>query len=208
MPDALHIDRTVLRPAMELLPSRMDSPQSRVMLLTICGQEADFHHRWQVIDRARPEVRGPARGLFQFERGGGVRGVLNHAASRSLAIDVCRERGVEPTIGAVFERLESDDVLAACFARLLLWTDPAPLPPVGAPLLAWQLYLRTWRPGAYTRGSQAKRNGLVREWHGYYAQAVEAVVAPDFSRVRGGMSTTARVVGKGAGDGHPDREDC
>lgn len=29
----------------------------------------------------------------------------------------------------------------------------------------------------------------------------------DFSRVRGGMSTTARVVDKGAGDGHPDREE-
>lgn len=185
MADALHIDRTVLRPAMELLPSRMDSPQSRVMLLTICGQEADFHHRWQVIDRARPEVRGPARGLWQFERGGGVRGVLTHAASRDLAREVCRERGVQPVVGDVFQRLESDDVLAACFARLLLWTDPAPLPPIPAASSAFELYLRTWRPGAYTRGSQPQRVALRRKWDGYYAQAVEAVAARDLSRYRG-----------------------
>lgn len=196
MTDALHIDRTVLRPAMEYLPSRMDSPQARVMLLAICGQEADFQHRWQVVDMARPHVRGPARGLWQFERGGGVRGVLTHHASKDLAQEVCRERGVFVGIDAVYQRLSEDDLLAACFARLLLWTNPNALPPIGAEEAAWNLYLREWRPGAFTRGTQAQRDQLRRKWRGYYEQAVEAVAAPDFSRVTGGVRSSARRSGE------------
>ncbi|MFC3336885.1 hypothetical protein ACFOEY_00035 [Paracandidimonas soli] len=49
-------------PAMTLLPDRMDSAAAVCIMLAICGQEADFRHRWQVIDVRRPEVRGPARG--------------------------------------------------------------------------------------------------------------------------------------------------
>lgn len=175
MTDAQHIDKTVLGKALELLPSRMDSDQSRVLLLAICGQEADFRHRWQVTDRARPEAMGPARGLWQFERGGGVRGVLNHPASKALAFDVCQERGVAPTMAAVYGALHADDVLAACFARLLLWTDPAPLPALGDVDTAFALYLRTWRPGAYDRGSPKVRAELRRKWGSYYEQAMLAV---------------------------------
>jgi len=193
MTDALHIDKTALAPAMELLPSRMDSDRARVALLAICGQESDFHHRWQVIDRARPWVRGPARGLWQFERGGGVLGVLTHRASRDLVREVCVERCVEPSSAAVHEALETDDVLAACFARLLLWTDPQPLPPVGAVSTTFALYLRTWRPGAYDRGTLKQRAGLRLKWDVYYAQAVEAVTGrADFSGVTTSMDSTAR----------------
>ncbi len=191
MSDALHIDKTVLAPAMEYLPSRLDGPRARVPLLAICGQEANFHHRWQVVDRGRPEKKGPARGLWQFERGGGVRGVLTHAASRNMAASVCRDRGVEPAVDAVYEALSEDDILAACFARLLLWTDPAPLPPIPTQSSTFALYLRTWRPGAYTRGDRDERAQLRRKWDDYYAQAVEAVTGrPDFSNVVGGSSST------------------
>ncbi|MCE7031750.1 hypothetical protein LY625_03810 [Lysobacter sp. GX 14042] len=193
MTDALHIDKTVLAPAMELLPSRMNSDRARVALLAICGQESDFHHRWQVIDRARPHVRGPARGLWQFERGGGVLDVLTHRASRDLAREVCAERGVAPNSEAVHLALETDDVLAACFARLLLWTDPQPLPPLGAVSSAFALYLRAWRPGAYDRGSQNQRAELRRKWDVYYAQALEAVTGrADFSGVTTQFDSSAR----------------
>ena len=187
MADAQHIDKTVLGKAMELLPSRMDSDQARVMLLAICGQEADFRHRWQVIDRARPHVMGPARGLWQFERGGGVRGVLNHPASKALALDVCQECSARPTLDGVFQALSSDDVLAACFARLLLWTDPAPLPAVGDVSKAFALYLRTWRPGAYDRGSPKVRADLRKKWDAYYEQAVVAIASlkRDLNYLRG-----------------------
>ena len=35
----------------------------------------------------------------------------------------------------------------SAFARLLLWTDPAPLPALGAAVRAWAYYRRNWRPG-------------------------------------------------------------
>lgn len=171
---ALEINRTAITPALALLPERMDNPQARTLLLAICGQEADFHHRWQVVDRARPDAMGPARGLWQFERGGGVRGVLNHPSSKALALDVCQERNTSPTLAAVYAALSRDDVLAGCFARLLLWTDPAPLPAVGDVSGAFALYLRTWRPGAYDRGSPKARAGLRQKWDAYYEQAMLA----------------------------------
>ncbi|WP_442951954.1 hypothetical protein [Orrella sp. JC864] len=153
----------------------MDTPRARVMLLAICGQEADFRHRWQIFDASRPERMGAARGLWQFERGGGVRGVLRHAASAAHARAVCAARAWSPTETDVYNCLHLDDVLAAAFARLLLWTDPRALPDVGDVEGAWQLYLRTWRPGAYTRGTEAQRAGLRAKWGGYYAQAVDEV---------------------------------
>ena len=109
------------------------------MLLAIGLQESRFVHRRQ--------IGGPARGFWQFEQGGGVRGVLAHPASAALARQVCQVRGVPPTAPSVYSRLELDDVLAAAFARLLLWTDPARLPRTGDADAAWALYLRTWRPG-------------------------------------------------------------
>jgi hypothetical protein len=45
----------------------------------------------------------------------------------------------------VWESLEHDDVLAAAFARLLLWTDRAPMPTTDPE--GWAAYIRTWRPG-------------------------------------------------------------
>ncbi|MDR7193362.1 peptidoglycan-binding domain-containing protein [Luteimonas terrae] len=169
------IDRTVLTPAFEALPERLDTPAARVILLAICGQEADFHHRWQVFDRTRPLAMGAARGLWQFERGGGVRGVLTHPASRTLAAEVCRRMAVAPTVDAVYSALHANDWLAACFARLLLLTNPHALPAVGDVEGAFQLYLREWRPGAWTNGNTAQRETLRRKWTGYYAQARAAL---------------------------------
>ena len=163
--------REAIAPALVMLPSRMASPEARVLMLAICGQEADFHHRWQVVDRARPHVMGPARGLWQFERGGGVKCVLTHERTRALAANVCRLRGISATVDAVYNRLHEDDILAAAFARLLLWTNPNALPAIGQEEAAWQLYLREWRPGAWTKGSPKQRDGLRQKWRGYYATA-------------------------------------
>ena len=156
MADLDDIVGQAIRPAYKLLPSRMDSPQATVMLLAIGLQESRFEHRRQ--------IGGPARGFWQFERGGGVRGVLNHPASKAHALAVCADRGVEPTAAKVYERLEHDDVLAAAFARLLLWTDRPPLPPIGHGPAAWSLYTRTWRPGKPHR----------KTWDALYDKAVAA----------------------------------
>ena len=137
----------VLTPALRLLPEKMDTPEARVMLVTIALQESALAHRWQVVDRSQPEHMGPARGLLQFERGGGVYGVLNHVSSRKYAHQVCAARGIEPSVNAVYEALHKDDILAAAFGRLLLWTDPQALPTLGDSKAAWDLYMRCWRPG-------------------------------------------------------------
>ncbi len=157
-----------IKPAFALLPARMRSREAVVMLLAIGLQESLFKHRRQMGN-------GPARGLWQFERGGATAGVLQHRASSALAMDVCRVRSVAAAARDVHAKFETDDVLAAAFARLLLWTDPKALPALNDVDGAWQLYLRTWRPGAYTRGTPEYRAVLRKKWGGYYAQAMQEV---------------------------------
>lgn len=156
--DLQQIRRTAIAPALALLPAKMSGPQVEVMLLAIGLQESRFEHRRQ--------IGGPAVGLWQFEQGGGVRGVLTHPSSREHAAAICRTRGIPASASAVYSALATDDVLAAAFARLLLWTDPAVLPAVGEMPAAWDLYLRTWRPGKPHPGS----------WKGLYMQAMAAVI--------------------------------
>lgn len=131
---------TVINPALGWLATRgvKSDDKARVMLLAITGQEADCQYR-------RQHGNGPARGLWQFERLGGVAGVLSHKASMAHAEAACAARGVEPTATAAQAALERDDWLAAVFARLLLWTDPRALP--DAEDAGWACYLRNWRPG-------------------------------------------------------------
>ena len=140
------------------------------MLLTIGRQESLFQHMVQ--------VRGPARGFWQFERGtpasrGGVTGVFLHRASAGYARAAAVVRGVEPTPDAVYRAIATDHILAAAIARLLLWTDPYPLPSVSDIDGSFSLYLRTWRPGAYTRGSAAQREHLATKWRDYRRETIE-----------------------------------
>lgn len=152
---------SAVEPGLALLPAAMDTPRARIQLLAIGLQESRFQYRRQKND-------GPAMGFWQFERGGGVKGVLTHKASRDLAAQACRARDVEPLATPVWEALERDDVLAAVFARLLLWTDPGALPAIGDAAGAWAYYLRTWRPGKPHRHT----------WDAFYAQSRDQVTNP------------------------------
>jgi hypothetical protein len=146
--DVVSLDRQILRPALALLHARGGPPPSDPaarLLLAISGQEANWTHRVQRVKTAKGWRDGPARGLWQFERTGGVAGVLTHNASRVLARACCAECGVEPEPRSVHLALSEDDILACCFARLLLWTDPRPLPT--GPAAGWNYYLANWRPG-------------------------------------------------------------
>lgn len=149
--------REAIEPALSLLPARMDSPQAAVMLLAIGLQESRFQHRRQ--------IGGPAVGFWQFEAGGGIRGVINHPATRNYAQQICPQLGVDCCVSKVYAALPENDVLAAVFARLLLFSDPFKLPAIGDAEGAWALYLRTWRPGKPHRHT----------WDALHAQAVEAV---------------------------------
>lgn len=129
----------VLPAAFSLLPPKMFSPQAEVMLLAIGWQESRFAHRRQ--------IGGPAVGWWQFERGGGVRGVLEHPDSKDHAAAVCEALCYPPEPAAVYAALADNDVLACAFARLLLYTHPDPLPDLGDADGAWNYYLALWRPG-------------------------------------------------------------
>ena len=154
-----------IRPALRLLPERMSSPAAVALLLAIGLQETRFKHRRQV-------PKGPALGLWQFERGG-VRacsghfcwGVLVHPATRPHAEAVLRRLLYPIDAAAVHAAIQHNDVLAAVFARLLLFTLPQALPGPRDVEAAWQQYLAAWRPGKPHR----------RTWAGFYATGWELV---------------------------------
>lgn len=131
---ALHY---VIGPALELLGARFDSRDAERMLLAIALQESLLIHRVQ--------VKGPARGYWQFERGGGVRGVLRHDATKAAAVALCAALDYAPQEDVVYAALADNDMLACGFARLLLYSDPQTLP--RSEDSAWAYYLRNWRPG-------------------------------------------------------------
>ena len=153
-----------LAAAAQLLPAALDTLAARVVMLAIMGQESGCLHRAQVLNGGG---KGPARGLAQFELGGGVRGVLEHPSSRYWAVQVCKARDVRPVARDVWVRMETDDVLAAAFARLLLFTDAKRLPEPGDQAAAWNYYKRNWRPG----------KPHPDRWPGNYAAAM-AVAGP------------------------------
>lgn len=130
----------IIVPALLLLPPRMTSDKAIAMMLAIQAQEDPDQRR-----RQWPE--GPARGLWQFERDGGVAGVLRHTLTRDHAMAVCHALGNAGTVASVYHQLEHDDILAAAFARLLLWTIPQGLPGKDEPEEGWNQYLKAWRPG-------------------------------------------------------------
>jgi len=114
----------ILRPSYAEIEEVIGIPRSDradIMLVAIAGQEANWQHRYQVLSSGG---KGPARGLWQFERGGGVHGVLRHERTATKARDLCAVRGVTPEDRPVWEALQHDDALAVGFARLLLWSDP------------------------------------------------------------------------------------
>lgn len=120
-----------------VLPNRFDSHAAAVMLTAIGLQESRFVHRKQ--------IGGPATGFWQFEKYGGVKGVLMHRSTDLYAESVCLLRRVAAGADLVHKKLEIDDILACAFARLLLWTDPRPLPTTAEG--GWDCYMRLWRPG-------------------------------------------------------------
>ena len=161
------IYETAIEPALALLPERMTSKKALVMLIAIGLQESRLTERRQLVGNP-PRSVGPAKSLWQAEQGGGmVHGVRTHRAVSGYAGELYAARGVEASNSAIWDAIEHDDVLAAGLARLLLWTDPKELPELGDEQAAWDLYLRTWRPGKPHRHT----------WPALYKQALEFVEA-------------------------------
>ncbi|QWY17795.1 hypothetical protein [Pseudomonas phage vB_Pae-PA152] len=169
------VHEKVIPATMAMLPSNMDSPAARVALLAIGGQESRFASRRQLIMSINSEGHkvllplGPAKGFWQFEKGGAVKGLLNYhnATTRERVHRFVEACGVKPVEEAVWSALEHDDVLACGLARLLLWTDPRALPAVGEKAKLWDVYISQWRPGKPHPES----------WDDCYKKAVKAVTA-------------------------------
>lgn len=140
--------------ALSLLPAPMRGDEATALLLAIGLQESRF--------LLRRQLGGPARGFWQFETNG-VRAVLNHertVAPITLALEQLRYDARSDAAFVLFA-LEDNDVLAAVFARCLLWTLPDPLPGPLDTVAAWDQYIAAWRPGQPRRAS----------WDTFYAQA-------------------------------------
>jgi len=146
-----------INPALLMLPAKMDSTPARAMLLAIGLQESEFKYRRQ--------LSGPARGYFQFERMGGVAGVMQHRATALLLAEVTGRLDYPLQVDVLYDAIEHNDVLAAVFARLLLWTIPEPLPGPHRADEGWRQYIEGWRPG----------KPHVERWWSRYAIAWEAV---------------------------------
>lgn len=145
-----------------LLPVTMRTAHAKVLLYATSRQENP--------KRLPKQVGGPAVGDYQFESGGGVKGVLEHPSTAALAASVCKARGIAASRLTVYEALQHDAVLAAAFARLLYYTDPGRIPAVGDEQGAWDMYLRTWRPGAFKRQPEELR----AKWSKSYNDAMVA----------------------------------
>jgi hypothetical protein len=134
----------VIRPGLRFMAAtlgnaRVDSPEAELLLLAIALQESGCTHRAQ--------IKGPARGYWQFERGGGFAGILAHPRTGPLMKTLIDELDLPGDADELWQALPQSELLQLCFARLLLWSDNAPLPAIGAKDTAWGIYLRNWRPG-------------------------------------------------------------
>lgn len=136
--------QTAIIPAFSELESAgiKDSFEARRMLLAMALQESGLKHRRQVVGGSES---GPAVSFWQFERGGGCRGVLNHPATKQKAIKFCHDYRIEPSESGLWEAMRYQDIVAAAMARLLLYTLPNPLPQTAEQ--GWSQYVEAWRPG-------------------------------------------------------------
>ena len=139
-----HFHDLIVRPSLALLERLAGvaaNDEAVQMVVTIAGQESNWD--------ARKQYGGPARSYWQFEQGGGVWGVLNHASTSGMIREICTAIDIdtvdEPTI---YEAMAWSSFLGCAMARLLLLTDAAALPAIGDVDGSWDYYLRNWRPGA------------------------------------------------------------
>lgn len=145
--DAAEFHDRILHPglvSLQRVTGIPDTDTAARFMLAIALQESALAHRYQVY--RGPANPGPARGWWQFERGGGVAGVLSHRTTRGISRKWCEYCAVEPYSYSVWRAMEGHDLLAVGFARLLLWTLPKALPKDRHE--AWKQYANDlWRPG-------------------------------------------------------------
>jgi hypothetical protein len=150
-----------------LVPSIPDSQEATLCLLAFAGQETG----WQNIAQ---EDGGPGRGPWQFEPAT-CSDVLENPETAEMAWEVCQAlSSVPPTGEEVWGALLARPNLAVAFARLDLWSDPHPLPPLNDEAACLRTYARVWRPAWTTEGGTAAADARAR-FAGVYAQSIAAL---------------------------------
>jgi len=165
-----------IEPGISLLPEKMQRNRRAlvVLLLTTVLQESNGTEQVQ-LPRTPGGKPGPAAGIAQFEKNGGLKGIMTHSSTKDTVRDLCAKFGLPFDLDALHEALKTtDDRLDIAFARLLYWADKDPLPTLGDVQGSWEYYLSNWRPGAYTNGSEEQRQALRKKWSVKYASAMEA----------------------------------
>jgi hypothetical protein len=142
---------------MSLLPASWTNAESKAMLYAMGMQESRFEHRRQIM--------GPARGFWQFEAQGGIRGVLEHPMTKTPIRAVCDALCYDYSVLTAYQAIEHNDILACAFARCLLYTLPQRLPNRDETQEGWNQYLAAWRPG----------KPHAQTWPVFYRQAWEIV---------------------------------
>lgn len=165
-----HFHEYIVFPALEYLSQlaekNLNTRDARRLLVAIAWQESRIKDRAQIVGGSGTAISyGPARGFWQFEKGGGLSGVIAHRSTQQLAVKLFKDMAIP--FPQQFLAVELNDTIACCFARMLLYTDPRPLPG-GNPAWAieeqaWDYYVRNWRPGKPHRNtwSEAWRIGVV-----------------------------------------------
>jgi hypothetical protein len=120
-----------------------DTLDARRFILAIALQESGLKHRRQLA--AGAAEAGPAASFWQFEPGGGCKGVLNHYLVAQTMRNLCIEFNVDPTPQGLWDAMRYHDVIAAIAARLLIYTLPSKLATTAAD--GWSQYTAAWRPG-------------------------------------------------------------
>ncbi len=149
----------VIEPGLALLPTYMVCNQSRVALMAIAGQESNW--------AARQQVGGPAVGYWQFEESGITEVIAKQGHLVQVVLGTLDIPILDLPVPAAHAAIQYNDPLACAFARLLLWSDPEPLPAIGDTATCWQYYERLWRPGKPD----------VTRWAPAYAMAVSTVAS-------------------------------
>lgn len=143
----------VIRPVLAAMGTKFQGRDAEGLLLAIALEETWLAYRRQ--------IHGPAMGFWQFELGG-VAGVLKHRASAAYASRWGFELLYADNANDIHPKLADNDILACIFARLLLYTDPAPLPSIDGDRACWEYYWRNWRPGAFKTWKPG--DGLPERW--------------------------------------------
>jgi len=141
---------SVIEPALTLLDKSLDTIAARAMMLAIAQQESGLTARVQILDAGKPWWQsrpGPAHGWWQFERGGGVTAVMSNVTTKAIVDPVITQFCYPFDTAIIHDAIIHNDLLAAVFARALLYSAPWPLPGEQAPDEGWRQYLWAWRPG-------------------------------------------------------------